>query len=188
LTPLKRSLLWLQRALFTGAISLFLYCGFVLTDAWLFQRSASLALEQGSIPVPLVPAAMDAVIGRIEVPRLGLSAIIVEGTTAVNLRHAVGHIVQTGLPGQPKSNIGLAAHRDTFFRPLKDIKLEDTIKLTTPRGEFRYRVVSTRVVPPAEVSVLDPNDREILTLVTCFPFQFVGLAPDRFIVRAERVL
>jgi sortase A len=187
LTNLKRSLTWLQRALFAGAISLFLYCGFVLADAWLFQRSASLALQRGSIPVPLVPVAVDGVIGRIEVPRLGLSAIIVEGTSAANLRHAVGHIFRTGLPGQPKSNVGLAAHRDTFFRPLKDIRLEDAIKLTTPRGEFRYRVVSTRVVPPSEVSVLDSSDREILTLVTCFPFQFVGLAPDRFIVRAERV-
>jgi sortase A len=167
---------------------MFLYCGFVLTKTWIFQRSASVTLQHGSIAVPRVRVAMDGVMGRIDVPRLGLSAIIVEGTTAASLRHAVGHILQTGLPGQARSNTGLAAHRDTFFRPLKDVRLEDIIRLTTPQGEFRYRVVSTRVVPPSDVSVLDSNDREILTLVTCFPFQFVGLAPDRFIVRAERIL
>jgi len=86
------------------------------------------------------------------------------------------------LPG----NIGISGHRDTFFRPLRNIRENDAITLTTPRGEFRYRVVSTRVVPPDDMSVMDDDGGEILTLVTCYPFYFVGAAPNRFIVRAER--
>jgi sortase A len=81
----------------------------------------------------------------------------------------------------------LAGHRDTYFRPLRNIQQDDLITLTTLAGEFRYRVVSTKVVHPSEVSVLNPDGSEVLTLVTCYPFYFVGSAPSRFIVRAQRV-
>ena len=84
--------------------------------------------------------------------------------------------------------MGIAAHRDTFFRPLRNIRKNDIITLTTITAEYRYRVVSTKVVDPADVSVLNAGDREILTLVTCYPFYFVGSAPDRFVVRAERII
>jgi sortase A len=83
--------------------------------------------------------------------------------------------------------VGITAHRDTFFRPLRNIQRNDVITLTTLRGESRYRVVSTKVVSPDDVAVLDSNGGEFLTLVTCHPFYFVGPAPNRFIVRAERV-
>jgi sortase A len=112
--------------------------------------------------------------------------IVAEGTTSKVLRHAVGHIAGTALPGQA-GNIGIAGHRDSFFRPLRNIQQEDVIELTTARGIYRYRVVSTKVVKPEDTAVLDSDGREILTLVTCYPFYFVGSAPERFIVRAERV-
>jgi sortase A len=125
-------------------------------------------------------------IGRIEIPRLGLSVIVVEGVDRLILRRSVGHIPGTALPGQP-GNVGISGHRDTFFRPLRNIRQDDIITLTTLLGEYRYRVVSTKVVSPSDVAVLDPSENEILTLVTCYPFYFVGRAPGRFIVRAERV-
>jgi sortase A len=201
---LRPILRWTQCALFACAVSLLGYCGFVLVDAWIFQKRESGRLERllhdrrtankgqpqtGSATSPEAsPAAIapDGLIGRIEIPRLDLSAIVAEGTDKTTLRRAVGHITGTALPGQP-GNAGLAGHRDTFFRPLRNILQDDIITLTTLRGEYRYRVVSTRVVSPTEVSVLYPTAKEILTLVTCHPFYFVGAAPNRFIVRAERV-
>jgi sortase A len=125
-------------------------------------------------------------IGRIEIPRLGLSVIVVEGVDRLILRRSVGHIPGTALPGEA-GNVGISGHRDTFFRPLRNIRRDDIITLTTLLGEYRYRVVFTKVVSPSDVGVLDPSGNEILTLVTCYPFYFVGGAPDRFIVRAERV-
>jgi sortase A len=112
--------------------------------------------------------------------------MVVEGTTTTALRRAAGHITGTGMPGVP-GNVGIAAHRDTFFRPLRNIRKNDIVTLTTGAGEYRYRVVSTRVVDPGDFSVLNPSDGEILTLVTCYPFYFVGSAPGRFVVRAERI-
>jgi sortase A len=190
---LKLGLLWAQRASFASAIVLLGYCGFVLLDAWVFQSRESAALERfiperpaaSSIALP-VAVGPDGLIGRIEVPRLDISVVVFEGTSHRTLRHAVGHIAGTALPGQP-GNLGIAGHRDTFFRPLRNIRLNDIITLTTLRGAYRYRVVSTKVVNPADVAVLDPDGNEILTLVTCYPFYLVGPAPARFIVRAERV-
>ena len=196
-TSLRLILLWTQRALFAGAILMLGYCAFVLVDAWWFERVESRNLDHihqelpgEDVHLPIVlpsrEAAPHGMIGRIEIARLGLSAVIVEGTDNKSLRRAVGHITGTGLPGQP-GNIGVAGHRDTFFRPLRNIRPDDIIKLTTLHGDYRYRVVSTKVVSPSDVAVLNPDGNEILTLVTCYPFFFVGSAPDRFIVRAERV-
>jgi sortase A len=95
----------------------------------------------------------------------------------------VGHIPGTALPGED-GNIVLAAHRDTFFRPLRNIQKGDEIALTTWNGAFRYRVESIQVVGPDDVGVLQPTSLPTLTLVTCYPFYFVGSAPKRFIVRA----
>jgi sortase A len=131
-------------------------------------------------------ATADGLIGRMEISRLGLSAVVVEGIGKRTLRRAVGHIPGTALPGR-SGNVGIAGHRDTFFRPLQDVQLDDIITLTTRWGEYRYRVVSSRVVSPDDVEVLNPTSNEVLTLVTCHPFYFVGPAPNRFIVRAERV-
>jgi LPXTG-site transpeptidase (sortase) family protein len=98
---------------------------------------------------------------------------------------ASGHITGTGMTATP-GKVGIAAHRDTFFRLLRNVRKDDVITLTTASAEYRYRVVSTKVVYPDDVSVLNANGQEVLTLVTCYPFFFVGSAPDRFIVRAER--
>jgi sortase A len=179
------------------------YCGFVLVDAWIFQKGERRQLERllhdrpaardarrqtasPSPPKDSPPAVTGGLIGWIEIPRLGLSAIVVEGTDRYTLRRGVGHIPGTALPGQP-GNAAITGHRDTFFRPLRNIRQSDIITLTTLLGEYRYRVVSTTIVSPRDVAVLDPSGNEILTLVTCYPFYFVGPAPNRFIVRAERV-
>lgn len=124
---------------------------------------------------------------RIEIPRLGVTAIVREGADERTLARAVGLVPGGAYPGQP-GNIVLAGHRDTFFRPLRRIKVNDRIRLTVPRdGVYEYRVDSLRVVSPEETSVLDSKGFEELTLVTCYPFRFVGPAPDRFIVSATRV-
>jgi sortase A len=122
-------------------------------------------------------------VGRIEIPRLGVSAIIKAGSDARTLQLAVGHIPGTSYPGED-GNMGLAGHRDTFFRRLRDIRPDDTIRVTTPGGLFNYVVERTDVVEPNDVWVLDPTPHPALTLVTCYPFTYVGSAPQRFIVRA----
>jgi sortase A len=187
--PLKKILQGAQW-LFLAAASLLLgYYGFVTVDAWAFEQRESRALERllNNQATPGPPAiASSGLIGRIDIQRLGLSVIVVEGISSKVLRRAAGHIPGTALPGQP-GNVGISAHRDTFFRPLRNIKQNDVITLTTMLGEFRYRVMSTRIVGPNDVAVLEPSGDEILTLVTCYPFYFVGSSPDRFIVRAERI-
>jgi sortase A len=129
------------------------------------------------------------VIGRIAIPRLGISAMVQEGVDDKTLALAVGHIPWTAMPGETGKNVGLAAHRDTLFRNLKDVARDDEITLTTLDNTYTYRVASFTVVKPEDVSVLAPRAGEnTLTLVTCYPFYFVGHAPKRFIVRARQVL
>jgi sortase A len=186
---------WLQRLLFAVAAVLLGYCGFVWADGWFFQHRERAEFEklvhEGASPAGL-PAVgrdglgQDGLIGRIEVPRLEVSVVVIEGTGWAVLRHAAGHIPGTALPGEP-GNVGISAHRDTFFRPLRNIRANDEVTVTTLRGEYRYRVVSTKIVDPDDVAVLKAGGGETLTLVTCYPFYFVGAAPQRFIVRAERV-
>jgi len=125
-------------------------------------------------------------VGRIEIPRLGLTAVIVEGTSTRCLRRAVGHIEGTSLPGEG-GNTGLAGHRDTFFRALRNIRDGDQILLDTLDGTFRYVVESMRIVKPQHVEVLGATAAPALTLVTCYPFNYIGSAPKRFIVRARQV-
>ena len=123
-------------------------------------------------------------VGRIEVPRLKLSAIAREGADVQTLRRAIGHIPGTAFPGDA-GNAAFAAHRDTFFRPLQSIRKGDEVVVTTTSGVYRYSVTGTQVVEPENVSVLDPTPGKTLTLVTCYPFDFVGSAPQRFIVSAS---
>lgn len=202
-TSLSRVLKWVQRALFAGSIVMLGYCGFVLLNSAIFQHRENQRLERllhdrrqaGNTQPQAVTAATlktvssigpDGLIGRIEIARLGVSVVVVEGTAKPTLRRAAGHIPRTALPGQ-RGNMGIAAHRDTFFRPLRNIRRDDIITLTTLGGEYRYRVVSTKIVDPSDVAVLNSDGTEILTLITCYPFYFVGAAPSRFIVRAKRV-
>lgn len=125
-------------------------------------------------------------IGRIEIPRIGVSAIVLHGVGKKTLRRGVGHIPGTPLP-EHEGNVGLAGHRDSFFRALKDIRKDDTIELTTLDGTFEYKVEWTKIVRPEETYVLADEGAPAVTLVTCYPFYYVGSAPKRFIVRAHRI-
>ena len=201
---LQRFLKWGQRVFFACAVLLLGYCAFALVDARIFQRRESRELDRllrdrnlasqstpqpgpSTAPQGAPAAAVDGLIGRIEIPRLLLSAVVVEGTGKTVLRRAVGHIPGTALPGQA-GNVGLTGHRDTFFRPLKDLKIKDEIQFSTLAGNFNYEVESLRVVEPDNVGVLAPSGHNVLTLVTCYPFYFVGPAPQRWIVRARQVV
>ena len=127
------------------------------------------------------------VIGRLTVPRLHLSAMVREGVDGHTLQLAVGHIPSTVLPGQA-GNVGVAGHRDTFFRGLKDLRNADQIQFSTPTGNFSYEVESLMVVEPDNVEVLGRiKYANTLTMVTCYPFSYIGNAPKRFIVKAKQV-
>jgi sortase A len=124
------------------------------------------------------------VLGRIEIPRLGVKVAILEGTTSQTLRLGVGHIEGTALPGE-NGNIGIAGHRDTYFRALKDIRTNDEIQIQTATGLSRFAVDSVQIVDPGDIGVLAPSAEPALTLVTCYPFHFIGAAPKRFVVHAH---
>ena len=163
------------------------YAGYVIVDAHAFQAYEQSKFENVSptqTPQPLVEGG---VIGEIQVPRLHLKAIVVQGSSNTILRRAVGHIPETSLPGE-QGNVALAGHRDTFFRPLRSIRLGDAITFKTPDGAFQYVVESTAVVAASEVGVLASSDGRTLTLITCFPFDYIGSAPNRFVVRARELL
>ena len=124
-------------------------------------------------------------LATLQIRRLGVSVVVLAGTDDWTLNRAVGHIEGTPKPGDD-GNVGLAGHRDGFFRPLKDIAVGDVIEMATDEGVDRYRVTQTLIVSPSDVWVLDPTESPTLTLVTCYPFYFIGSAPKRFIVRAAR--
>jgi|tagenome__1003787_1003787.scaffolds.fasta_scaffold19547230_1 sortase A len=184
------------------------YVGFSLLDAKLFQtyenwrlnhaekkpRHRSSAAEPAVAPASLSPrrndqsttVALGSVLGRLEIGRIGVAVIVVEGTNGRALRRAVGHIPGTALPGE-QGNVALTGHRDTFFRALRDIRKDDEVTFTALNGAYRYRVDSVTVVAAEDTTVLNDSGEAILTLVTCYPFYFVGPAPKRFIVRAHRI-
>ena len=127
------------------------------------------------------------VIGRLEVPRIRLSVMLAQGDSTAVLRRAVGHLNETPLPGE-SGNVVFAGHRDTYFRPLRNIRVGDVITIETVDRSYDYEVEWFRVMPPDNVSVLAPSESNELTLITCFPFSFVGPAPDRFVVRARQIM
>jgi LPXTG-site transpeptidase (sortase) family protein len=142
-----------------------------------------------SSPVAAAPTtpSSEPVLGILEIPRLGIETPVLEGIDDGTLRRAVGHIPGTSLPADGIGNIGIAGHRDTLFRPLKDVEQKDVILLKTLAGNHRYLVDSIRVVEPDNVTVLKKMDQRTLTLVTCYPFNFVGAAPLRFVVQAREI-
>jgi sortase A len=158
--------------------------------SWLFgSRSMVEPPEHAPKPEPLPaerPPLPEMLLGRLKIPRLHVAAMVREGADSGTLRSAIGHIPGTALPGKT-GNVGLAGHRDTFFRALRNIEKDDTIDFETDAGTFRYAVESTRIVSPRDVSVLNAVGGRTLTLVTCYPFYYVGSAPKRFIVRAVQV-
>jgi sortase A len=154
------------------------------------RGSAALATNDRTTPTGHVARSslpLQEVIGRLSIPRLHLSAMVHEGIDGKTLQLAVGHIPATVLPGQA-GNVGLAGHRDTFFRGLKDLKTHDEIRFSALRGDFKYEVESIVVVEPDNLGVLATSSENVLTLVTCFPFSYIGNAPKRYIVRARQVL
>jgi sortase A len=119
----------------------------------------------------------------LQIPKLRLQVPVLEGTDDLTLDRALGHIPGTASPGDP-GNIGIAGHRDGFFRGLKDIQLGESIELFDKRGMLRYVVDDIQIVSPDDVAILAPGTKPSLTLVTCYPFYFVGSAPLRYIVHA----
>lgn len=213
-TRTQASLRWMRYAFLIVGILALGYCAFVLLDTGLYQAYETWRFEKAredvrqstsSAPPPLSPQPPVAAdvgrvrmerrslagpegspLGQIEIRTLGLAAMVLEGVDPRTLRRAVGHIPGTALPGQ-QGNVAIAGHRDTFFRSLRDIRKDAEITLTTLNGSYRYRVDSTSVVEPQAVEVLADSGDAILTLVTCYPFDFIGPAPKRFIVRAHRI-
>ena len=150
----------------------------VAVDASRIVRSPRKSVSRLQPPTTLI--------GRLSVPRLHLSAMVREGIDRNTLQLAVGHIPATALPGHT-GNVGVAGHRDTFFRGLKDVRAKDEIEFSTLGGDFQYVVESLMVVEPDNVAVLAASSENVLTLVTCYPFSFIGAAPKRFVVRARQV-
>ena len=162
------------------------YAGFVYADSHAYQAIEMKKFEQAALlSEPHILAEGD-VIGEIQVPGLGVDAIVVQGDSPASLRRAVGHLSQSALPGE-WGNVTLAGHRDTFFRPLRDIRLGDEIRFKTPERNFDYVVESIEVVAPTDIQVLETSTGHDLTFITCFPFYYVGPAPKRFVVRAREV-
>ena len=152
------------------------------------QRFYWLPSIEHALRAPLEPATeaeRGKPIGVVEIPRLGISSVVLEGDDVAELLFGVGHLSDTPLPWHGGNSV-LAAHRDTFFRPLAGIRHDDIIRFTTAAAEFEYVVTETKVVEPTDLEVLDPTTNATLTLITCYPFDYIGPAPNRFIVRAER--
>jgi sortase A len=195
----RRRLLRWSRDIFliVGVLALG-YAGFTLLDTNLYQAYQARRFQEqldnvrpaaasaASMAAARAAALSDGALGKIEIARLGVTAMIMEGIDERTLRHAVGHVPGTPLPGR-QGNVAIAGHRDTFFRALRNIRQGDEITLTTLDGSYRYLVDTTQVVVPENTQSLSKSDSSILTLVTCYPFYFVGPSPKRFIVRAHMV-
>jgi sortase A len=193
---------WLERLfVLVGGVALG-WCSFILTEADVAQRLGRERLESiaresttsswapAGTPSPVVPSVLSRPVrgtplAELTIPRIALSAVVLQGSDDETLRLGLGHIENTPLPGE-SGNVAIAGHRDSFFRPLRDVHVGDDILLDIPEGRVRYRVSSLRIVSPSEISVIGPTNGAMLTLVTCYPFWFIGQAPDRFVVRATR--
>jgi len=187
----------LGRGLLVLGAGLLVWWLWVAVDGLAFQATLTRRLEALGRPVrsrALVEVARatrreavtSGLVGRIEIPRLRLSTMVVEGTSGRALRRGVGHVRHTAYPGE-RGNVGLAGHRDTYFRALEKVERGDVIRLRTPDGVFVYAVESTRVVDPDRGELLAATRRPRLTLVTCYPFRWLGPAPRRFVVLARPI-
>jgi sortase A len=187
-----------NRALILFGTACLIFYGIVTVQTWRYQREAKAEVKQmvsaarpanvvEKAPVAAKPLARGEVIGRVDIPRLNLSAAVAEGDDDRTLSKAVGHLPDTPLPWHRTGNVGLAAHRDGLFRALEKIRTDDEVRMVTSRGEYHYRVKKTHIVDPDDVWVLAPTGTPTITLITCYPFSFVGNAPQRFVVQAELV-
>jgi sortase A len=164
------------------------YCGWSYLDQFIHQRGERNAFDLArETRTPAPPAPVEPFKAKLVIARLNLTTMVEEGVEEDTLRHAAGHIPLTAMPGQ-LGNVGVAAHRDTLFRKLRGIRTHDRIVLSTLTKDYDYEVTATAIVRPNDVSVLAPTDGEkTLTLVTCYPFYYVGPAPKRFVVQARQI-
>jgi sortase A len=203
----RRAAAWIESFLWMIGCAALGYCAFIWGRAQYDQAEGNRMVDRGQFEVQRQPAdhpqadhtqadhpqsdvqvrpPVGSLVGRIEIPRLKLSAVIFEGTDDVTLDRGVGHLAGTATPGE-SGNLVLAGHRDTFFRPLKKIREGDEIDVTGPEGVSRYKVEFTQIVGPKATEVLRSTGGATLTLITCYPFRYIGNAPDRFIVRGQKV-
>jgi len=124
-----------------------------------------------------------ALLAKLQVPRLNMSVFVLEGSDDGTLKKGPGHIEETALPGE-LGNVGIAGHRDTHFRPLRNIQINDQIIVTTTTSTMNYFIDTIDIIHPTDMEILDPTSGPTLTLVTCYPFEFIGNAPMRFVIRA----
>ena len=188
---------WTERGLIAIGVGLAAWCAAILVEAQFHQTAPMtppltvtqtvLPGDSGDAKASTAPApAAGVLLGRLEAPSIKLSTAVLEGSDDATLSRGSGHIEDTPFPGQP-GNVGIAGHRDTTFRALRNIHVGDTLEYKTTDRRYRYRISKTMIVGPDDVYVLDPTPQPALTLVTCYPFEFVGHAPRRFIVRADLV-
>ena len=176
-----------KRALFITGSGMLGYALFVAAESHFTQRYETLQFDR-TLALPsnlqMQRTVSGGPIGKLAIASAGISAIVLEGADSGTLEVAPGHIPGTALPGEG-GNMAIAGHRDTFFRNLKTIRNGDSIQLTTLKGTYEYRVDTTEVVDPARTDVLESSGSPTLTLVTCYPFHWIGPAPKRFIVRGH---
>ena len=188
---------WIQGVLWIVGCFLLGYAAFLFVNAQLAQSEANATLEEAletksftSLPTRHPDGSTNlpegSLVAKLRIPRIHLSSIVFEGTSDSTLALGVGHMTGSGTPGE-LGNIVYAGHRDTFFRGLRKVRKGDDIVVTGSQGEFWYRVTSLSVVEPNQVEVLRAGTGESLTLITCYPFSYLGSAPQRYIVRAERI-
>jgi len=190
---------WCSRLCLLIGLAAIAWCVYFWVDARVDQivqrqRFDAISLRKDPDPAPVVgrdvletpKLAIGSVLGQMEIPRIGISLMVLEGDSDPILRRAAGHLESTAIPGQP-GNVAIAAHRDTFFRALRNIRDQDVITLSTLTGTYRYQVDSVEVVGPNATEVLADSPQPTLTLITCYPFYYVGPAPKRFIVHAQQL-
>ena len=174
---------WLLVGFGVGCLGVYAY---ETVEARRFQAERAEEFAQAVQVKAPVTVRAGGLLGMLDVPRLKLTVPVIEGDDDDTLKRAAGHLPDTALPWE-QGNAAIAGHRDGLFRPLKDIRVGDEIRFRSSRDEFRYRVTGTSIVKPDDLSVLEPGGSSSLTLITCYPFYYVGNAPNRFIVRAERI-
>jgi sortase A len=200
MTLQSEPLRWIERTLLAVGIVIGIWTLFVVRQQWHYARLPVPGPESAASSGRRLPGEEPAApvgtsgrrvepgmwLARLEAPTVALTATVLEGSDDRTLRRAAGHIEYTPLPGED-GNVGIAGHRDTVFRALRHLQVGDPLKLTTATRVLEYKVSRTWVVEPDAVEVLESTGGRVITLVTCYPFSFVGNAPKRYIVRAELV-
>jgi len=182
----QRLFLWLGVAALSYAGGTAAYAGiYQRYQLWKFQQEAAeLKVIKSAIVEKTVDLREGDPVGKLEVPRIGISVIVLQGMERGTLIAGAGHVPGTPLPGA-EGNVVIAAHWDTFFRKLEGILPGDRVQVATLRRTYEYVVSSSEVVDPEDIQVMESRARRELTLITCYPFYFVGPAPKRFIVHAR---